>query len=85
MAADEIAGWDNDRSYGQFDKFKRWHLRNNVWSADWPLSWRNWVERGKDWDAKESKADKRPTKGFAGAIVGIQDWLDRQNAKKSSG
>lgn len=80
MCAHEIAGWDNERSYAEFDKFRNWCLRKNPRSWDWPASWRNWVQRGKDWDAAKGKTDKRPTTGLRGAVVGIQDWLDRRKS-----
>jgi hypothetical protein len=73
--AQHIAGWDEDRSYDEFDRFRDWCLQKNMHSADWPASWRQWIRNGKEYEEKKSQQQES---GYSGMLRGIKNWYDRQ-------
>jgi hypothetical protein len=75
LAAAYDNGWDAERAFAEFDKFRDWYMRKRPFSYDWQAEWRNWIKRGVEWDARHSKK-KRQT-GLASAITGIRNALNR--------
>jgi hypothetical protein len=73
----QLADWDADVVYAEFDKFRDWHKSKNIRSYDWLAEWRKWIRRGIEYQ-KTNKPQR--LKGLASAVVGIKKAYERDKA-----